>query len=89
MVIVDTELYTGLFQCHSCFAVSGVATSNEPDIKVVTEKELATLLELIHTFSSQWDMIGTVLGFAPSELDKIKNMSSRTVQVAEGVIESD
>ena len=56
--------------------MSGVATSNESDIKVVTEKELVTLLELIHTFSSQWDIIGMVLGFAPSELDKIKNMSS-------------
>ena len=49
--------------------------TSELDMRL-TEKELATLLELIHVSSSKWDMIGTVLGFDPSEIKKIKNMPS-------------
>ena len=57
------------------FTVSLVAVTNELDVKL-SEKEIAMLLELIHTFSSKWEKIGTMLGFAPSELDKIKNTPS-------------
>ena len=57
------------------FTVSDVAMTSELDVKL-TEKEIITLLELIHTFSSKWDLIGIVLGFAPSELENIKNMPS-------------
>ena len=60
---------------YSFFTVSNVAMDSALDVKL-TEKDIATLLELIHTFSSKWDMIGTLLGFAPSELEKIKNMPS-------------
>ena len=42
----------------------------------LTEKEFSKLLELIHTFSSKWDLIGVLLGFAPSELENIKSMPS-------------
>ena len=40
----------------------------------LTEKEVTKLLELIHTFSSKWELIGFMLGFAPSELENIKSM---------------
>ena len=52
-----------------------MATTNELDIKL-TEREIAKLLELIHHFSFKWDMIGTVLGFLPSELENIRSMQS-------------
>ena len=42
----------------------------------LTEKEFAKLLELIHTFSSKWELIGVLLGFAPSELENVKSMPS-------------
>ena len=42
----------------------------------LTDKEFAKLLELIHTFSSKWELIGVLLGFAPSELENIKSMPS-------------
>ena len=50
-----------------------MTTTGELDIKL-TEKEIATLLQLIHTFSSKWDMIGIFLGFAPSEIEHIRSM---------------
>ena len=53
--------------------MSDVAVTSELDVKL-TEKELSTLVKLIHTFSSKWDMIGTDLGFAPSEIEHIRSM---------------
>ena len=61
---------------YSFFAVSDVPTSNELDIQLVTEEEIVTLLELIHTISSKWEIIGSLLGFAPSELEKIRKKTS-------------
>ena len=40
----------------------------------LTERDIAELFELIHTYSSKWDLIGLQLKFAPSELDYIKSM---------------
>ena len=40
----------------------------------LTEKDVAKLLELIHTFSYKWDMIGLQLKFAPSEIEYIRSM---------------
>ena len=42
----------------------------------LTEEEVAELLELIHTFSYKWDMIGIKIGFTLSELEDIKSMPS-------------
>ena len=58
---------------YSSITVSNVATDSALDVKL-TEKYIATLLELIHTFSSKWDEIGTMLEFAPSEIENIRNM---------------
>ena len=58
---------------HSLVPAS--ATTDKLDVKL-TEKEFSKLLELIHTFSSKWELIGVLLGFAPSELENIKSMPS-------------
>ena len=51
------------------------ATTDKLDLKL-TKREFSKLLELIHTFSSKWELIGVLLGFAPSELENIKSMPS-------------
>ena len=42
----------------------------------MTENDVVALLNLIHYFSHKWYEIGIGLGFAPSELDKIKSSPS-------------
>ena len=42
----------------------------------LTENDIVALLNLIHHFSHKWYEIGIGLGFAPSELDKIKSSLS-------------
>ena len=42
----------------------------------LTEEEVAKLLELIHTFSYKWDMIGLKIGFTFSELENIRSIPS-------------
>ena len=58
---------------HSLVSVS--ATTDKLDMRL-TEEEVAKLLELIHTFSYKWDMIGLKIGFTISELENIKSMPS-------------
>ena len=53
--------------------VSASAKTDKLDVQL-TEEEVAKLLELIHTFSSKWDMIGLKIGFTFSELEYIKSM---------------
>ena len=50
-----------------------MAATDKLDMKL-TEEEVAKLLELIHTFSYKWDMIGLKIGFTFSELENIKSM---------------
>ena len=40
----------------------------------LTEREVNELLRLIHNFSSKWEVIGSSLGFVPSELEYIRSM---------------
>ena len=49
-----------------------MATGDKLDVKL-TEKDVDKLLELIYsaTFGSKWELIGLLLGFAPSELENI------------------
>ena len=43
---------------------------------MLTERDVATLLNLMHNFSDKWNEIGLGLGFVPSELRQISsNMS--------------
>ena len=56
---------------HSLVPV--MATTDKIDVKL-TERDIAELFELIHSYSSKWEMIGLQLKFAPSELDYIKSM---------------
>ena len=39
-----------------------------PTEQVLTERDIATLLNLMHNFSDKWNEIGLGLGFVPSEL---------------------
>jgi hypothetical protein len=40
---------------------------------VITETDIATLLNLMHNFSDKWNEIGLGLGFVPSELRQISS----------------
>ena len=40
---------------------------------MLTERDIATLLNLIHNFSDKWNEIGLGLGFVPSELRQISS----------------
>ena len=42
-----------------------------PAEQMLTERDIATLLNLIHNFSDKWNEIGLRLGFVPSELKQI------------------
>jgi hypothetical protein len=44
-----------------------------PPERVLTERDIATLLNLMHNFSDKWNEIGLGLGFVPSELNQIIN----------------
>ena len=44
--------------------------------QVLTERDIVKVLNLIHNFSYKWFEIGLELGFAPSELNQIKNNPS-------------
>ena len=41
--------------------------------RVLTERDIATLLNLMHNFSDKWHEIGLGLGFVPSELRQIRS----------------
>ena len=41
------------------------------DEQVLTERDIAILINLIHSFSNKWNEIGLGLGFTPSELKQI------------------
>ena len=56
---------------HSLVPAS--ARTDKLDVKL-TERNIAEIFELIHTYSSKWEMIGLQLKFAPSELDYIRGM---------------
>ena len=47
-----------------------------PAERVLSERDIATLLNLIHNFSDKWNEIGIGLGFAPSELKQISSNPS-------------
>ena len=47
-----------------------------PAEQVLTERDIATLLDLIHNFSDKWNEIGLGLGFLPSELKQISSNPS-------------
>ena len=40
---------------------------------MLTERDIATLLKLMHNFSDKWNEIGLGLGFVPSELRQISS----------------
>jgi hypothetical protein len=42
-----------------------------PPERVLTERDIATLLNLMHNFSDKWNEIGLGLGFVPSELKQV------------------
>ena len=44
-----------------------------PNEQVLTERDIATLLNLMHNFSDKWNEIGLGLGFFPSELRQISS----------------
>ena len=44
-----------------------------PNERVLTERDIATLLNLMHNFSDKWNEIGLGLGFVPSELRQISS----------------
>ena len=44
--------------------------------RVLTERDIATLLNLMHNFSDKWHVIGLGLGFVPSELRQISSNPS-------------
>lgn len=44
-----------------------------PTEQVLTERDIATLLNLMHNFSDKWNEIGLGLGFVPSELRQISS----------------
>ena len=68
--MVETTLICVLYNVMFFLTVSDVSTTDELP---VTDKQVAALLELIHTHSSKWDVIGAMLGFAPSEIQKIRS----------------
>ena len=43
---------------------------------LLTEKDIAALLNLVHNFSNKWNEIGLGLGFTPSELKQISSNPS-------------
>ena len=58
------SVYTMIFLF---FAVSSVAVK-----QVLTESNIAKLMDLLHNFSDKWNEIGLVLGFTQPELNQIK-----------------
>ena len=44
--------------------------------RVLTERDIATLLNLMHNFSDKWHEIGLGLGFVPPELRQISSNPS-------------
>ena len=44
--------------------------------RVLLEKDIAVLLNVIHNFSHKWNEIGLVLGFTPPELNQISSNPS-------------
>ena len=47
-----------------------------PNDQRLTEESVRTILNLVHDYSHKWNEIAIGLGFAPSELEKIKNTPS-------------
>ena len=52
------------------------AASNVMAERVLTEKDIAALMNQIHNFSEKWNGIGLILGFTQPELNQIKNNPS-------------
>ena len=55
------------------------AVSNVMAERVLTEKDVAALMNRIHNFSDKWNNIGLILGFTQPELNQIEtNLSLLT-----------
>ena len=57
---------------QTAFTVPNAAAKSSE--QTLTEKEVVTLLNLLHNHSDKWFEIGLELGFAPSELNLIRSM---------------
>jgi hypothetical protein len=54
--------------------------------RVLTERDIATLMNLMHNFSDKWNKIGLGLGFVPSELRQISSSPSLLMSAPAGFL---